>query len=234
MLASRQALCNGHIRLLNISSTMQGCTLSRRDVTLLACRTLLAGAGGWFSAAAIAEDSGLISRRISDFYGALLESMKAADRVPVKGRYDRLEPAVRMTFDLPAMTRIAVGPAWSTMTADEQRDVTAQFSRLTIANYASRFDGYSGERFEVEPTVETRGQNRVVHSRLVLTKGEPVALNYLMRDGADGWKVIDVYLSGTISELATRRSEFGALIRSGGASALVASLRERADALLRT
>ena len=56
---------------------------------------------------------------------------------------------------------------------------------MTIATYASRFDGYSGERFEVDPAVETRAAGSVVHTRIVQSNGEPVALNYLMRE-SDG------------------------------------------------
>jgi phospholipid transport system substrate-binding protein len=40
--------------------------------------------------------------------------------------------------------------------------------------------------------------------------------------------VIDVYLSGTISELASRRSEFAAVLQRDGAEGLVRLLEQRA------
>jgi phospholipid transport system substrate-binding protein len=104
---------------------------------------------------------------------------------------------------------------------------------MTIATYASRFDGYSGERFEVEPATEVRNTGRIVRTRLIQSSGEPVTLNYLVRGSGDSWKVVDVHLSGTISELATRRSEFDAILKSGGPTALVESLRQQADKLMR-
>ncbi len=158
--------------------------------------------------------------------------MKTASKTPVKARYAKLEPAVRATFDLAAMTRIAVGPAWTTLSPEDQKALQEQFARFTIANYANRFDGWSGERFEVDATPEVRGENRIVKSTLVRQKGEPVTLNYLMRSTADGWKATDVYLSGTVSELATRRSEFNGILKAGGAPALVDSLRQRVEKLL--
>ncbi|MGI9025869.1 MAG: ABC transporter substrate-binding protein [Burkholderiaceae bacterium] len=170
--------------------------------------------------------------RIRSFYDVLLDAMKTAQRTPVRARYEKLEPAVRATFDLAAMTRIAVGPTWTSIPGDEQKALQEQFARLTIATYANRFDGYSGERFEVEPATETRGENRIVHSALLKSQGGSVALNYLVHPIGGDWKAIDVYLSGTISELATRRSEFGALLRAGGPRALIDSLRQRADKLL--
>ena len=201
--------------------------MRRRSLLLAAALPL---AAGWRLAPAAEADPA--AARITSFYATLLESMKTAQRTPVGKRYDKLEPAVRATFDLPAMTRITVGPSWPQIAADDQQALLEQFARMTIATYANRFDGWSGERFEVDPKIEARGDNRVVHSSLVQAKGEPIALNYLMHATPEGWKAYDVYLSGTISELATRRAEFGALLRSGGAPALIASLRQRVDKLL--
>ena len=55
-----------------------------------------------------------------------------------------------------------------------------------------------------------------------------------MRGSGDTWKVVDVYLSGTISELATRRSEFSAILNSGGPNALIESLRQQTGKMMRS
>jgi phospholipid transport system substrate-binding protein len=172
--------------------------------------------------------------RIRAFYDSLLAVMKQADQLGLRGRYDKLAPAIRTTFDLPAMTRIAVGPDWNSIAPGQQAELIENFSRMTIATYANRFDGYSDERFEVEPASETRTTGRIVRTKLVPSSGEPVTLNYLMRGSDNNWKVVDVYLTGTISELAMRRSEFTAILKSGGPAALIESLRQQADRLMRT
>lgn len=169
---------------------------------------------------------------IRRFYDALLDVMKRAKTLGVKGRYDVLAPVISSSFDLPAMTRIAVGPKWTSIPPDQQKQLVDGFSRMTIATYASRFDGYSGEKFEIDPNVETRTSGSVVHTRIVQASGEPVTLNYLMRKSGGAWKIVDVYLTGTISELATRRAEFGSILDSGGAQALIASLRAQAERLM--
>lgn len=171
--------------------------------------------------------------RIQAFYDVLLTVMKEAGKLGIRGRYEKLAPAIRTTFDLAAMTRIAVGPDWTSIAPEQQNALVDSFTRMTIATYANRFDGYSGERFEVEPATETRSTGRIVRTRLIQSTGEPVVLNYLVRGSGDSWRVVDVYLAGTISELATRRSEFGAILESGGANALVESLRQQADKLMR-
>ncbi len=169
---------------------------------------------------------------IRNFCDSLLETMKRASRLSIQARYERLDSPVRTAFDLAAMTRIAVGPMWTSTSPEDRESLLKQFARMTIATYANRFDGYSGESFNVPPTSEPHGENRIVRTRLVQTNGEIIALDYLSHPTPDGWKVIDIYLNGTISELATRRSEFTAILRSGGAVALVDSLRQRADKLL--
>jgi phospholipid transport system substrate-binding protein len=165
------------------------------------------------------------------FYDALLDVLKRAKALGLKGRYDTLAPVISRSFDLAAMTRIAVGPKWTSIPAEQQKELFDAFSRMTIATYASRFDGYSGEKFEIDPSVESRAGGSVVHTRIVQTNGEPVALNYLVRKSGDAFRIVDVYLSGTISELATRRAEFASILDSGGPQALIASLRSQAERL---
>jgi phospholipid transport system substrate-binding protein len=184
--------------------------------------------------AAAAADPGAAPAQIQRFYDDLLAVMKQAKRLSFDERYKRLAPAITRTFDLALMTRIAVGPSWSQLAAAQRQQLTGAFSRYTISVYANRFDDYGGERFEVDPTPAAIASGTLVKSWLVKSNGDKVVLNYLMRQEDTGvWKVIDVYLSGTVSELATRRSEFFAVLQRDGADGLV-RLLERRTAALRT
>ncbi len=72
----------------------------------------------------------------------------------------------------------------------------------------------------------------IVKSWLVKSDGKKVVLDYLVhQDTAGSWKVIDVYLSGTISELAARRSEFSGVLQRDGAEGLVRMIEQRTAAL---
>jgi phospholipid transport system substrate-binding protein len=203
--------------------------VNRREALL----ALGAGIGAIANAFAADTPADALTAPIRAFYAALLDVMKRAKALGIRGRYDALAPVIGATFDLPAMTRISVGPRWTSIPREEQAALVDAFSRMTIATYATRFDGYSGERFEVDPGVDTRGTGSVVHTRIVQSKGEPVTLDYLMRKSGSAWKVVDVYLTGTISELATRRSEFNGILDAGGPQALVGSLRQQTDRMLR-
>lgn len=169
---------------------------------------------------------------IASFYSTLLAVMKEDRRVPFDQRYRQLQPAIARTFNLALMTRIAIGPQWTEFTPDQQQRLKAAFSRYTIATYTNRFDAYSGERFAVDPNPVANPNGTIIETRLVPADGQPISLNYLMRQGAGGeWQVIDVYLSGTISELATRRAEFAAVLREEGPEGLVRLLDQRSAAL---
>ena len=167
---------------------------------------------------------------VRGFYATLFQTMKHGSALGASGRYDKLEPTVRATFDVGLMTRLAVGPSWGSLSLAQQQGVTGAFERYVAATYADRFDSYAGERLEV--TGQTAlAAGLIVQTRIVKSDGEPLGINYLMRHGGDGWRVADVYLDGTISELATHRSEFSAILRDRGIAGLIAALDKRTDRL---
>lgn len=170
---------------------------------------------------------------VEQFHAKLIEIMREAKDLGAQGRFDRLRPTMEATFDLPAMTRIAIGPPWSKMARDQQAALTQAFSEWSIATYANRFNGYSGETFTTVGETVLRSGDHLVRTTLDRTDGEPVQLNYLLRQGTGGdWRIVDVYLTGTISELASRRSEFATVLAEGGPERLTAELRRRTADLL--
>jgi len=169
---------------------------------------------------------------IQSFYDVLLAVMKEAKHLSFDQRYQRLAPTVAQAYNLPLMTRLAIGPGWAQLQPAQQQRLTEIFSRYTISVYANRFDNYGGERFEVDPSPLANPNGVIVQTRLIKSDGDKITLNYLMRQDAGGPpQVIDVYLSGTISELATRRSEFSGVLQQSGADGLVKLLEDRTAAL---
>src|SRR5258708_3594152 len=160
----------------------------------------------------------------------LLDTMQHAATLGVKGRSQKLEPIVFKAFDVPYMARLSIGPSWASLTPDQKKRAARAYGRYVAAVYATRFDGYSGERLEVLGEQKIK-RGTMVKSQIVKSDGEPVSINYMVHDNVVGWQVRDVYLTGTISELATRRSEFATILRSGGIDSLIASLNKKADDL---
>jgi phospholipid transport system substrate-binding protein len=159
---------------------------------------------------------------------ALIAAMKQGSAAGFVGRKHTLEPVVRGALDLPFMTRIVLGPPWRTLTPDQQGQLVEVFGAFSVANYANQFSGYSGESFSVDPTpTHLENGDLIVHTQLSTKDPTPIRLDYLMRLRDGRWKVIDVFLSGTISQLAARRSEYSSVLRAGGAQALIDLLKKK-------
>ena len=84
----------------------------RRGLALIVVALLTALTATGSRAAEGAADPA--ARQIELFYAALLDTMKNGRELGIQGRYRQLAPVAEDTFDLGAMTRLTVGPAWST------------------------------------------------------------------------------------------------------------------------
>jgi phospholipid transport system substrate-binding protein len=170
---------------------------------------------------------------VQRLYDALLSTMKNGRTLGQSGRFTQLEPVIRRTFDIPSMTRLSVGPSWATLTEAQRQQVTESFGRYISAIYADRFDSYAGQKLRVT-SEQPAAAGVMVRSQIVKADGEPVNVDYMMRQTGDSWLISDIYLDGAISELATRRSEFAAILKSQGIDGLIAALNRKADILTAT
>jgi phospholipid transport system substrate-binding protein len=173
------------------------------------------------------------SDTVQGLYDTLLATMKNGRALGQSGRFVQLEPVIRRTFDVAAMARLSVGSSWATMSESQRQQVTESFGRYISAIYADRFDSYSGQKLQVTDEQPTAA-GTMVHSQIVKANGEPVKVDYLMRRNGDAWLISDVYLDGAISEVATRRSEFAAILKNDGIDGLIAALNRKADMLTGT
>ncbi|MFN0041623.1 MAG: ABC transporter substrate-binding protein [Alphaproteobacteria bacterium] len=162
---------------------------------------------------------------IERFHDQLLAVMKNAKTLGFEGRRAKLAPAVERTFDLPFMAQFATAAGWDAMQPQQRTAIVDLFRRMTVSSYAARFNDYDGEEFSTLDATETPNKDVVVRARLKAAS-EDVTIDYLMRATDNGWRVVDVYFM-RISELATRRSEYGSVIRREGVTALVASLERK-------
>src|ERR1700678_2579476 len=144
----------------SMSSNPDRRMVARFGVALAAWTLVLA------PAALAAPPTDPAAARVDAFDHALLDMMKGGSALGVKGRATKIKPAVDAAFDLPTMTRFAVGPGWAQMTGAQQSALTAAFTRLSVASYAHNFDSFSGEHFDLDPAVQTRGADKIVQCKL--------------------------------------------------------------------
>lgn len=168
---------------------------------------------------------------VRQFYSVLQQTMQNGPTLGPRGRYRQLEPEIRNDFDLSAMTRLAVGVAWNGLSEEDRQRVSDAFARYITATYAQNFDSWSGETLAVTGTRDS-GYGTIVETRIDRPNDKPVAIDYLMRVSNGAWQIADVYLTGTISQVASLRSQFGAILSRQGVGGLIASLNSKADTLV--
>lgn len=171
------------------------------------------------------------STSIAALHTALLDVMQNAEALGYEGRVEKLAPVIPSHFDVEFMARKAVGRHWKAASAEEKQLYLETFRRFMVANWAGRFDGYSGQRFETLGEEPARSETLLVITQLIDPTDKNVELSYRLRETPEGWKIIDVYLDGTVSELALRRSEFSSVAKREGFDALIKTLEAKIEKL---
>ena len=188
---------------------------------LLACLLLT------LPSATFAVDLAGAREPIDQLYTVLVDCLKNADALGLEGRRVKIAPAVAAGYDLPFMAEKILGRHWRELPESDHARWTDAFGRLTVATYAERMTGFTGQSFEVLKVEPSQRGTAVVYTQVVTPKEKPIAINYRMRENGDGWRIIDVYLNGTVSELALRRSEYAAVLQRDGFQKLVGSIDEK-------
>jgi phospholipid transport system substrate-binding protein len=197
-------------------------------LAILLCATLVLTVAD----SARAADSDPAATQVQTLTASLLKSMHAGSALSMTERYRDLAPVIEQVFALPLVTRLSVGPEWANFSPDQQQALIAAFSRYTVANYAHNFRNFGGQKFEIEDAVASRGQDKIVRTRIVQPPDSPVSMLYRMHEVDGTWKIIDVYTEG-VSALALHRSDFASAIASGGAPTLIAYLNKASDGLMK-
>ena len=170
---------------------------------------------------------------VQGLYDVLLSTMKNGRILGQSGRFTQLEPVIRRSFDIATMARLSVGPSWAGLTEAQRQQMTESYGRYISAIYADRFDSYAGQKLEVTGE-QPAPAGVMVKSQIIKANGESVKVDYMMRRNGDSWLISDIYLDSAISEVATRRSEFAAILKKDGIDGLITALNRKADILTAT
>ena len=164
---------------------------------------------------------------VERFYAELMEVMQRGEELAYEERYARLDPLVQQVYDLPFMSAKTLGRYWRDLPEQDRERWVSAFTRMTVSTYADRFDKYSGEQFEVLAVESSSHETLMVRTQIVPTDEKPVDLDYRLRGADRSWRIIDVFMNGTVSELALRRSEYSSVFKRDGFESLLSSLEEK-------
>lgn len=163
---------------------------------------------------------------VSYLHDALIKAMREGEKLGYRGRFDLLAPIVDQTHDLDFIARTTLGANWAQLDAEQQRTFSDIFRKLSIGTYAGWFKGYGGERFEFLERQSMPRDQVMVRSRLVQPSGEIVRFDYILRQGKDGWRIINILADG-VSDLALKRVEYRAILQRDGFPTLIDMLKKK-------
>lgn len=172
-------------------------------------------------------NAGSARDQIAKLNTVFTDVMQNAQALGYEGRYEKLQAALVEAYDFGAMTRVTTGRYWRDFTDDQKKQAVAAFRDLSIATYAARFDGSAGQRFEILGEEPAPASSLRVNTQIVPANGEPVRVDYLLRQDSGQWRVVDIYLKSSVSELAVRRGEFASVLAKHGFDGFMADLRTK-------
>ncbi|HEY0944433.1 MAG TPA: ABC transporter substrate-binding protein [Opitutaceae bacterium] len=138
---------------------------------------------------------------------------------------DRVLPVLTRHLDFAALTRRAIGPAWSRFSRDEQQRATTAFSVLIVRSYATRLDGRQRPEISYEPAILLSAGRWEIPSK-VSVAGTPYRIGYRVERSSDAWRIYDIVVEG-VSLVANYRAQLGAIFQKGGAAAVLQALERQ-------
>jgi len=186
-----------------------------------------------FSAAspetAVASSAEQAGRFITEMTETAIESL-TDETVPATEREGRFRGLFRAHFDIPAIGRFVLARYWRAADATEQKDFLEVFEDVMVRRFAPQFTGYAGTRLEVtkvQPLSDS--QQFMVSTRIDPPDGEPLTVDWRVRETGNGYHVLDVIGEG-VSMALTLRSEYTSVIKNaGGVGGLIEQLRRQVD-----
>lgn len=184
-----------------------------------------------FAVSSVASAASAPVAVVEALHEKLLATMKEADQLGMDGRYRTLQPILEENFDFQRMIAAAAGSYWAQASDAERQRLTDAFTKLSITTYAARFNAWTGESFETLGERAGPRDSVFVDTRLNRPKDPAVPITYVMTETDGRWRIVDVLLDKSISELAVRRSEYSQVLRSGGPDKLAEVLDQKAAEL---
>jgi len=183
----------------------------------------------FFAANAGAQELGpeeLVKKVTTD----VLDSIKSDKQLQAGDRRKALalaEQKILPHVDFKQAAQLATGKAWQSATPEQQNRIVNEFRSMLVRIYSNAIDVYRGQTMKVMPVRLQPGASEVTVRNQYLRQGQsPVAVEYAMRKGADGWKIYDITVEG-VSLVLTYRAEFENITRTSGVDGLIKRLAER-------
>jgi len=130
-------------------------------------------------------------------------------------------------IDFEQATRLAVGRAWSQASPEQKKRLVGEFRNMLVRTYSNAISAYQGQTLKVLPARgKTDPEDTVVRTQFVRPGGQPLPIEFHMRQAENAWKVYDIVVEG-VSLVMTYRSEFDAVVKQEGVDGLIKRLAQK-------
>jgi len=166
---------------------------------------------------------------VDELQSTLMDVMKRGPEILYSGRYERLEPIINNTHQIPYIARLTVGKYWRGMSDDDKDLFQSTFSKMVVSKYASRFKKHKGEYFKfVSEESLKRGMVVLIYDLYWANGIDSTRFNYILRQFDGKWKIVNIIVKG-ISDLALKRAEFTSVIENEGLEKLLERITDNTD-----
>jgi phospholipid transport system substrate-binding protein len=140
-----------------------------------------------------------------------------------------IKQVLESDFDLDYMGRSALGVHWNQATPQQRERFLKAAASAEAHAYAERFGRYGGQTLTVGRVTKRGNGITIVYSKLNHSDGEPISIQWEVRNAGQGPRIVDVKIEG-VSMVMTRRSDFNSYIQNHGGKveALIDELEARA------
>ena len=141
--------------------------------------------------------------------------------------YNLIKNLVAQTYNVEKMISIIIGKKWNQIKVVKQKEIISVFNEYVIKNYIKRFKKIKQIDFENLSSKEVRKNFFLVKTKLKILEEDDVKIDYLLTKNNGEWKIFDVLLAGSVSEIATKKSEFNSFISNNNIEGLIQALKSK-------
>jgi phospholipid transport system substrate-binding protein len=158
--------------------------------------------------------------------GTLMEVMKGGQKLGYTGRYKKLDPVVKDTFEFEAVSLIALGTHWKKLEQPQKLAFMDKLTDLSVATYAAQFKEYGGESFQFDSSQYVKNGKLLLRYNLVAPNEKPIKFEYFVGQFNGQWHIINIVVDG-ISDLALKKAQYTSVIDREGFDALLNKLTQK-------
>ena len=132
---------------------------------------------------------------------------------------------INRTYYAEKMLKMIIGKDWENQEIEKKEELIIVFKKYISKNYLKRFSNIDDVSFRNEKKEKISSELFLVRSNLII-KQEKISMDYLLSIKNNVWKIFDVLLDGSISEIATKKSEFRIFIKEKEIDSLIDALKK--------